>query len=174
METLLSNHNIVVNLHKDAEKWGVKTNRWSRMSSWELRKITPNKKRCGQKPQFEWDCGFCKKSCKTLGDLRSHCEATHWAKSAYAHLKLSGDLYTCKVKNCTLKYKQNKKGLRKHYKSCHSVVDLLDAGVQAWFYRKDSASDCLMIAHWLKAKGLIEFAKKRDEKRLSKGKDLDV
>ena len=59
--------------------------------------------------------------------------------------------HKCRVANCTHKFVENYKGLGRHYRTPrhHSVEELLDAGVSAWFYRKEREDDCRAIIGWL-------------------------
>ena len=45
----------------------------------------------------------------------------------------------------------------------HSVEELLDAGVSAWFYRKEREDDCRAIIDWLYKNNYIAIGEVVDE-----------
>ena len=99
-----------------------------------------------------------------MGDLTDHLNMSHWLDNKYArHIPKNSTEYEqeqkhkCKVASCQTKFRANYKGIYKHYKNPrhHSVEELLDAGVSAWFYRKYREDDCHAIANWLKEKNFV-------------------
>ena len=169
MQRIIWKHGVRVDIVADSKIWGITTNRWSKKSIRGDRDFKIKKKgKCvpspGQVAQREWDCRFCKKECGTLGDLTDHLHRSHWSDSTYARLRpkmstrqAQEQPYKCGVPGCTLNYTANYKEIPSHYKDPrqHSVEELLDAGVSAWFYRKEREDDCRAIANWLEEKNYV-------------------
>ena len=171
----------IITIRKDIRLWGTRTTRWSKKSqevNRQVRKkitgevvIVP-----GQKTKHEWDCRFCKKECGTDGDFADHLNRTHWSANSYARHKKNGasskeivQTYDCKVKNCTVKFAKNYKGLQYHYSQNkhHKVEELLDAGISAWFYRNNNKVDCIATVNWLAKNNYVAIINKKREVKAS-------
>ena len=107
-----------------------------------------------------------------MGDFKDHLNRSHWAENKYArHKPKTSRLqkeelpYNCRVKNCQTKCGKNYKELNKHYKHAkhHTVKELLDAGVSAWFFRKEREDNCFAIAAWLEKENYVTIVESKVE-----------
>ena len=83
----------------------------------------------------------------------------HKKEGKWAHLPRSKDgHYVCLVPNCKADIQNNQKKLAKHLKdeAAHSITELLDIGVNAWYYSKSTPENARKLVEWLKKKDLID------------------
>ena len=74
-----------------------------------------------------------------------------------------GDKYYCPVKGCTKKCK-SPLTLKRHYKESgtHSVAELLQAGLPAWFYRGNTELVVDTTLDWLIKEGYVQYKRPRN------------
>jgi len=129
----------------------------------------PKHKHAGRPVKYEWDCRFCHKNCGTEGLLAKHWKETHHSGKTKSRFAKRDGLYYCKVKDCkTFADTDNRWVMRRHLddEAAHGVEALLDAGIEAWQYRKVAGEVQEAILTWLFKKGYVADSYQQEDETL--------
>ena len=105
-------------------------------------------------------CKVCRKVIGPTGMFKSHFEHTHMTSTKYAHLPKNGvNKRTCPVQGCIKADLLTRRAFSKHLKNeeAHTTRDLLNSGVQAWFYRDPTDKSVIEVLRWLRSENLVEL-----------------
>ena len=111
-------------------------------------------------------CKVCRKVIGPTGMFKSHFEHTHMTSTKYAHLPKNGvNKRTCPVQGCIKADLLTRRAFSKHLKNeeAHTTRDLLNSGVQAWFYRDPTDKSVIEVLRWLRSENLVVLIKCPEE-----------